>query len=46
VALDFTIEDKVPGSHEPPAYAVVLIDDDRVIVHFHDFLDRSATFNL
>lgn len=46
VALDFEVEDVVPGSHEPPAYAVVLVEGDRVVVHFHDFLDRTATFNL
>ncbi|HEV8501024.1 MAG TPA: phosphodiesterase [Casimicrobiaceae bacterium] len=27
-------------SHEPPAYGVVLIEPDRVVVHFHDYLDR------
>ena len=36
----------VPGSHEPPAYAVVFLDDDLSVVHFHDFLDKTATFNL
>jgi 3',5'-cyclic AMP phosphodiesterase CpdA len=46
VALDFTATDKVPGSHEPPAYAVVLIGQDTVVVHFHDFLDRSDRFFL
>lgn len=46
VALDFAIEDQVPGSHEPPAYAVVFAGPDRTIVHLHNFLDRSNTFNL
>lgn len=46
VALDLVIEGRVPGSHEPPAYAVVLADDDQTIVHFHDFLDTTATFLL
>ncbi len=32
------------ASHEPPAYGVVLIDHDSVVVHAHDFLDRSARF--
>ena len=27
--------------HEPPQYAVVLLDAETVIVHFHDFADRS-----
>ncbi len=46
VALDFVIERVVPGSHEPPAYAVVLADSDQTVVHFHDFLDQSNTFML
>lgn len=28
-------------SHESPAYAVVLIEDTRVVVHLNDYLDRS-----
>jgi 3',5'-cyclic AMP phosphodiesterase CpdA len=46
VALDFVIERVVPGSHEPPAYAVVLADSDQTVVHFHDFLDKTNTFML
>jgi len=46
VALDFVLEDAIPGSLEPPQYAVVLIDSDTVVVHFHDYLDETATFNL
>ena len=46
VALDFVIAGKVPGSHEPPAYAVVLADRDQTVVHFHDFLDTSPRFLL
>jgi 3',5'-cyclic AMP phosphodiesterase CpdA len=30
--------------HEPPQYAVVLLDPETVIVHFHDFADRSPRF--
>jgi 3',5'-cyclic AMP phosphodiesterase CpdA len=40
VALDMT----GPGlvySHEAPAYAVVLLEDDRTVVHLNDYLDRS-----
>lgn len=32
------------ASHEPPAYAVVLIGEDSVVVHTHDFLDASQRF--
>jgi 3',5'-cyclic AMP phosphodiesterase CpdA len=34
-ALDFS--DSWSLGHEPPAYAVILIDADGVVVHFHDF---------
>jgi 3',5'-cyclic AMP phosphodiesterase CpdA len=46
VALDFAASTHVPGSHEPPAYAVVRVTDDSVVIHVHDFLDRTATFTL
>lgn len=36
----------IPGSFEPPAYGVVLLDDERVIVHLHDFADASPRFRL
>lgn len=36
----------VPGSHEPPAYAVVLLDGENVVIHFHDYLDDSRKFPL
>ena len=26
------------GSHEPPAYAIVKIDADAVVIHYHDFM--------
>lgn len=46
VALDFTERATVPGSHEPPSYALVRFEDDAVVVHAHDFLDTTATFHL
>lgn len=36
----------VPGSHEPPAYAVVMVDDHTVVSHLHYFTDRSERFPL
>lgn len=42
-ALDFS-PDRIAVTHEPPAYAVIFIDRDSVIAHFHDFLDRSAAY--
>lgn len=32
------------ASHEPPAYAIVVISLDSVIVHTHDYLDASPLF--
>lgn len=46
VWLDFAATDDIPGSHEPAQYAVVLIDDERTVVHYHDFLDSSEKFSL
>jgi 3',5'-cyclic-AMP phosphodiesterase len=34
----------IPCSLEPPAYAVILIDRDGVVVHTHDFLDESPKY--
>ena len=45
-ALDFVIEGRIRGSHEPPAYGVVLLEEDQMIVHKHDYLDRTNTFLL
>jgi 3',5'-cyclic AMP phosphodiesterase CpdA len=42
VPFDLETVDWVPKSHEPPAYAVAFIGADQVIVHFHDYLDRSV----
>jgi 3',5'-cyclic AMP phosphodiesterase CpdA len=44
VALDFTADAKIPRSHEPPAYAIALFGHDSLVVHFHDYLDRTAYF--
>lgn len=42
VPFDFVAVERVPKSHEPPAYAVVFIEDEQVTVHFHDYLDRRT----
>lgn len=44
VALDFAADAKIPRSHEPPAYAIALFGQDSLVVHFHDYLDRSSYF--
>ncbi len=37
-------DEQLPGSFEPPAYSVALIEVDRVVVHTHDFMDDSPKF--
>jgi 3',5'-cyclic AMP phosphodiesterase CpdA len=46
VGLDFAQRPTTPGSHEPPAYALVRATAEEVVVHSHDFLDATATFDL
>ncbi len=46
VALDLSGRSTVPGSQEPPAYALVRIGADEVAVHVHDYLDATGTFDL
>lgn len=46
VELSFTKAGLVPGSHEPPAYGVVFAEPGFTLVHLHNFLDQTATFNL
>jgi Icc protein len=42
VAFDQRTVKPVPKSFEPPAYAVVLLGAESVVVHMHDFLDRAV----
>jgi 3',5'-cyclic AMP phosphodiesterase CpdA len=46
VSLDLAERATVGGSHEPPAYALVQVTEEAVVVHTHDFLDATATFDL
>ena len=47
VALDLrTGPDTVYGSLEPPAYGVVFLSEDMLLVHQHNFLDTSPRFSL
>lgn len=41
VPLDLEADGEMPYSHEPPAYAIILIEDERTVVHHHDYLDDS-----
>ncbi|MDF3415836.1 phosphodiesterase [Sulfitobacter sp. M57] len=38
--------DHIAANFEPPAYGVVMLTDDQVTVHLHDFADRSERFFL
>ena len=42
VPFDFETAPRVPKSHEPPAYGVVFLKPETVVVHSHDFLDKST----
>jgi Icc protein len=46
VDLVFESVEQTQASLEPPAYSVVLADDDQLRVHFCDFTDRSPRFDL
>ena len=46
VWLDFKQKDQIPGSHEPPAYAIALIEHDQIVIHTHDFMDASPKYSL
>lgn len=47
VALELNGEsERIAAKFEPPAYGVVLLSDDQVTVHLHDFADRSERFFL
>jgi 3',5'-cyclic AMP phosphodiesterase CpdA len=45
VQLDMT-DSSLKGNFEPPAYGVVLFRDDTIIVHTHDFMDSSPSFDM
>lgn len=44
VALDLKTTRLIRGSHEPPQYGVVFMDQERVVVHTHDYLYQGETF--
>ena len=45
-ALDFSSQGEIAGNFEPPSYGVVLVDNESVLVHMHDFMDSSPRFSL
>ena len=45
IALDMTVPvDIFPANSEPPAYGVVLVSDDQITVHMHDYTSGGDTF--
>jgi Icc protein len=42
VALRMEETEFLVRSHEPPAYGVILINSESVVVHYHDYLDKTA----
>ncbi|MEX3010182.1 phosphodiesterase [Hoeflea sp. TYP-13] len=47
LALDLEApETSVPGNFEPPTYGVALADAEQIIIHMHEFMDRSPHFEL
>jgi len=44
IAFDMTEDIPLAGSGELPDYAVVLIEDDRVVIHDHSYLEEEAVF--
>lgn len=46
VALDLGPNDEVPGSHEAPAFGVVLLDEQSTLVHSSFYTDTSPRFSL
>lgn len=46
VAMHTDLQSGIPGSHEPPAYAIVSVDGTTMVIHVHDFLDASPRFDL
>lgn len=45
VVLDLETEEGLLFNHEPPAYAIALIDAENVVIHNHDFMDDSEKFS-
>jgi len=41
VEFDLETRGHVPKNHEPAAYAVVWLEADRVLVHFHDYMEKT-----
>lgn len=46
VAFDFQAREHIPGTHEAPAYSLVLVDDGQVTIHQRSYLYDGPEFSL
>jgi 3',5'-cyclic AMP phosphodiesterase CpdA len=46
VAFDFVADDHIPGSHEPPDYALVEVAAGNIVIHQNSFLYQGPHFSL
>ena len=46
VAFDFETEGHIPGTHEPPDYALVNLDRGNIVIHQCSFLYEGPAFSL
>lgn len=46
VAFSLDDDPQLTGSHEPPAYAVILAGHETLLVHTHQFMDRSPRYSM
>ncbi len=46
VAFSLQDDPNLTGTHELPAYSVVLVDPDKVLVHTHSYLESSPHFSM
>ena len=44
VVLDMHNDQALKLNHEPPAYAIALLEPDQIVIHCHDFMDSSRCF--
>jgi len=46
VAFDFETASHIPGTHEPPDYALVTVHDGNIVIHQCSFLYDGPAFSL
>ena len=46
VRLDLHRDNMIQGCFEEPQYCVVLLEDDRTLIHYHDYMHQSDHFDI